>query len=185
MAETKGMTVSNKTETAKSEARAKATKGARKARAIVAAKPGPDLPGPDLDAAAKVRALATQHPVALIAGGIVAGVLIGAILPRARNTRLSRGAAALGAMAGEAALAYARKAIEGMSEAAHTVSDEGSRLASGIGERAGGLIDTVQDEAGTYSAKAADGVAEAAHALRGSAEGLARHVIRLTSQLRH
>lgn len=180
MAATKGITVSNKTEIAKSEARARSAKGARKAREIVAAKPGDDA-----DPAAKVRALATQHPVALIAGGIVAGVLIGAILPRARNTRISRGAAALGAMAGEAALSYARKAIAGMSDAAHAASDESSRLASGMGERAGGLIDTVQDGVGTYSVKAAEGVAEAAHALRGSAEGLARQVIRLTSQLRH
>ena len=128
-----------------------------------------------------LRALALDYPIALVAGGIVAGVLIGALLPRARQSRLSKGAVALAGVASEAGLNYARKALDNMAEAAQV----SGRVAEAVGERAGAVLHSVGDSAADYSGKAADTAESAATALRSSAEGLARQVIRLTSQLRH
>ena len=128
-----------------------------------------------------LRALALDYPIALVAGGIVAGVLIGALLPRARHSRLSKGAVALASVASEAGLSYARKALANRSEAAQA----SGRVAEAVGERAGAVLHSVGDSAADYSGKAVDTAETAATALRSSAEGLARQVIRLTSQLRH
>ncbi|MBC2669395.1 hypothetical protein ACFOON_16520 [Novosphingobium piscinae] len=130
-----------------------------------------------------VRALALDYPFALIAGGIVAGVVIGSLLPR--SGRLSKTVGALAAVAGEVGLSYARKAIDGVGEAAGTAAEAGGKVASVVGERAGDLIEAAGDKAGTYGGKAAETAEQAVASLRHSAEGLARQVIRLTSQLRH
>lgn len=130
-----------------------------------------------------LSALALDYPFALIAGGIVAGVVIGALLPR--TGRLSKSVGALAAVAGEVGLSYARKAIDGVGEAAGTAAEAGGKVASAVGERAGDLIEAAGDKAGAYGGKAADNAEQAVASLRHSAAGLARQVIRLTSQLRH
>lgn len=138
---------------------------------------------PDRDPPEGIRALAADYPLALVAGGLVAGVVIGAMLPR--SGRLSRSVTALAAVAGELGLSYARKAVDGMSDAAEAAAEAGRKVSGGIAERAGEIAGAAGERAGDYSGKAAEAAEEAMVSLRHSAEGLARQVIRLTSHLRH
>lgn len=130
-----------------------------------------------------LRALALDYPFALLAGGLVAGVVIGSLLPR--SGKLTKGAAALAGVAGELGLSYARKAVENMTDAAQSATQVGGRVVDSVSEKSGDLIDAVSGSASDYSELAAETVESAAVALRNSAEGFARQVIRLTSQLRH
>ena len=132
-----------------------------------------------------LRALALDYPLALVGGGLVAGVLIGALLPKTKAGRLSRSALALAGVAGEFGLTYARKALDNVSDAAHSAATAGGRVADAVGERTGELIDTASEAAADYSGMAAETAESAVVTLRNSAEGLARQVIKLTSQLRH
>lgn len=132
-----------------------------------------------------IRALALDYPLALVAGGVVAGVLIGSLLPRNGPGRLSRGAAAFAGLAGEWGLSYARKALDGVAATAHTAADAGGKVAEVVSTRASDVLETAGETVGSYSGKAADTAETAYVSLRNSAEGLARQVIRLTSHLRH
>ncbi|WP_298197428.1 hypothetical protein [Novosphingobium sp.] len=132
-----------------------------------------------------LRALAMDYPFALLAGGIVAGVVIGALLPRPNPGRLARNVGALAGVVGELGLAYARRAVDGVSEVAETAAEAGGKMAEAVGERTSGLVGAAADTVGSYSGKAAETAENAVANLRHSAEGLARQVIRLTSHLRH
>ena len=140
---------------------------------------------PEREAPDGLRGLALEHPFALVAGGIVAGVVIGALLPRANTGRLARNLGALAGVVGELGLAYARKAVDGVGDAASSAADTGSKVAERVGNKAGDIIDAVGETAHTYSGRAAETAESAVANLRNSAEGLARQVIRLTSHLRH
>ena len=153
------------------------------------ATPGQDLvPAPvKADAAPPegLRALVMDYPFALLAGGIVAGVVIGALLPRPNTSRLARNVGALAGVVGELGLSYARRAVDGVSEAAGTAAEAGGRMADTVGDRTADLIGAAGETVGTYSGKAVETAENAVANLRHSAEGLARQVIRLTSHLRH
>lgn len=158
--------VSDKTDdSAKTEGKKARSKGAE----LVPVSKGTDVSPPE-----GVRALAMEYPFAMLAGGIVAGMVIGALLPRANTGRLARNVGALASVVGELGLAYARKAVDGVSDVAENAAEAGGKVAEAAGE-------TVQ----TYSGKAAETAEHAVANLRQSAEGLARQVIRLTSHLRH
>lgn len=132
-----------------------------------------------------LRALALDYPLALVGGGLVAGVLIGTLLPKTKAGRLSRSALALAGVAGEFGLTYARKALDNVGDAAHSAATASGRAADVVGERTGELLGSASEAAADYSGMAADKAESAIVTLRNSAEGLARQVIKLTSQLRH
>ena len=132
-----------------------------------------------------LRALALDYPLALVGGGLVVGVLIGAMFPKTRAGKLSKSALALAGVAGELGLSYARKAIDNVSDAAQTAASTSGRMAEVVSERTGELLDSASETASEYSEKAVDTAESAVITLRNSAEGLARQVIKLTSQLRH
>lgn len=132
-----------------------------------------------------LRALALDYPLALVGGGLIAGVLIGALLPKTKAGKLSRNALALAGVAGEFGLTYARKALDSASDAAQSAASTGGRMAEAVSERTGELLGSASEAAAEYSEKAAETAESAVVTLRNSAEGLARQVIKLTSQLRH
>lgn len=160
--------------------------GKARGKEIVALDQTERADGPaDREPAEGLRAFALDHPLALIGGGVVAGLLIGSLLPRGTPGRLSRSAAVLAGLAGEWGVEYARKALSTVEDVAHEASETGAKVAGTVGEKAGDFAHGARDTLGTYSGKAADTAEHAFMSLRNSAEGLARQVIRLTSQLRH
>lgn len=128
-----------------------------------------------------VKALALDYPLALVAGGLAVGVVIGALLPRRQASRLSRPLlAALGA-ASEFGLAYAQKALSRANAAAAEASNAGGKVIDAAGDQ----VDDLAEDAAAYAARIAAAVETAPAALRDSGRRLAQGVVRLTSQLRH
>ena len=67
---------------------------------------------PDSDPPEQLSTLAGEYIGLSIAGGLVLGLLVGSLLPRSPGRKLSRGASALAAVAGEVALILARQAMD-------------------------------------------------------------------------
>lgn len=67
--------------------------------------------------------LVREHPTAFIAGGVVLGVVIGALFPRKAGSAVTKRALALAATAGELGLAASRHVREGAEKAAHEAKD--------------------------------------------------------------
>lgn len=68
--------------------------------------PKTDAPTPPED----LRELARQHPGVVIAGGVVLGLVVGALVPRKAGSKFARNAMALAATAGEVGLALSSQA---------------------------------------------------------------------------
>lgn len=124
------------------------------------------LPIPQEDLPESYTDLARDYPLALIAGGLVTGVLIGALLPRGIGRKLARGAVAAAAVAAEVTAAYGQQAAEKAEEAGR----EGRKALAELGDKAG--------EQGRKAASAAR---------KGGDLGIrfAREAIRIVSELRH
>lgn len=128
-----------------------------------------------------VKALALDYPFALVAGGVVVGVLIGALLPRRQASRLSRPLLAAVGAASEFGLAYAQKALSQANAAAAEAAAAGGKVIDAAGDRA----DEFADDAADYAGRIAAAVETAPAAIRDSGRRIAQGVVRLTSQLRH
>ena len=128
-----------------------------------------------------VKALALDYPLAIVAGGLAVGVLIGALLPRRQASRLSRPVLAAVAAASEFGMAYAQKALSRAAEVAHEAGAAGNQVLDAAGERA----DDLASDAAGYADRVAAVVEATPAALRDSGRRLAQGVVRLTSQLRH
>ena len=74
---------------------------------------------PDADPPEQIATLAGEYIGLSIAGGLVLGLLVGSLIPRAPGKKLSRRASALAAIAGEAALLLAKLALDHAGETAH------------------------------------------------------------------
>ena len=66
----------------------------------------PTQPSPPED----LRDLVRQHPGLVVAGGVVLGLIVGALLPRRAGSKFARNAMALAATAGEIGLALSTQA---------------------------------------------------------------------------
>ena len=85
------------------------------------------------DSAEAVRGVIQDHPLAVVAGGIALGVLIGRLLPTRKEPRsltgaLGKRAAELATLGAELAIAYASKAAEAGREGAEKLEDAGATL---------------------------------------------------------
>ena len=99
-----------------------------------------------------------EHPGAFIAGGVVLGVVLGALFPKRAGSAVAKRALALAATAGELGLAAGRHAREGAERAAHEAKDLIDRDASIVREKAGQLA-TAARETGHRVADRASGLA--------------------------
>lgn len=99
-----------------------------------------------------------EHPGAFIAGGVVLGVVLGALFPKRAGSAVAKRALALAATAGELGLAAGRHAREGAERAAHEAKDLIDRDASIVREKAGQLAIAAR-ETGHRVADRASGLA--------------------------
>ncbi|PLK25971.1 hypothetical protein [Novosphingobium sp. TH158] len=65
---------------------------------------------PDAEPPETYSDLARDYPVALVAGGLVAGLLAGALMPRGLGRKVGRGLVSGAVLAGELGLAYSQQA---------------------------------------------------------------------------
>ncbi|MEO6717825.1 MAG: hypothetical protein ABIM50_11340 [Novosphingobium sp.] len=109
------------------------------------------------------------HPGAAVAGGVVLGMLVSALLPRGSARKLARGAVAAATVGSEAGMLLARQARDTAASAASEASERLSHLEEKAGEGAKAL--------GRKAIAASDDA-------RGAGLGLARTVVRLLESLR-
>lgn len=88
-----------------------------------------------------------EHPGAFIAGGIVLGVVVGALFPKRAGSAVAKRALSLAAAAGEIGLVASRHAREGAEKAAHDARELIDRDSVVVREKAGQLA-SVAREAG-------------------------------------
>ncbi len=120
------------------------------------------LPGRKTEDAGKaVVDFVRDHPGAVIAGGVVLGLVAGAVLSRGGGRRLARHALTLAEVAGTASVALGRQAKERAEEAGSDLVEQGKALAGKAGKLAGPAEDAV------------DNASEAAHRLLRKAVELA------------
>jgi len=99
-----------------------------------------------------------EHPGAFVAGGVVLGVVLGALFPKRAGGAVAKRALALAATAGELGLAAGRHAREGAEKAAHEARDLIDRDADIVREKAGRLAAAAR-ETGQRVADRASGLA--------------------------
>lgn len=106
--------------------------------------------------------LLRKHPIAFIAGGVALGAVAGALLPRGTGRRLTKGAVALAATAGEAGMLLSRNARDKAEELGREGRDVLGRNAAVAQRRASELADTAK----ITGAKVVDQVVELASKVR-------------------
>ncbi|MFM5929756.1 MAG: hypothetical protein ACKOPQ_02490 [Novosphingobium sp.] len=79
---------------------------------------------PDADPPETYTDLAKDYPVALVAGGLVAGLLAGALLPRGVGRKVGKAIASGALMAGELGRNYSREAARRTEAARHDGRDK-------------------------------------------------------------
>ena len=121
-----------------------------------------------------VRSIVEDHPVAVIAGGLVLGVLLARFLPRSGISRLSGRAMALAAAGAELAALYGSKAVDGAGEAARDGREK-------LGEIGG----TISESAGEARRRTLDLADVAIAGARAVGDSAARRVAGLASKVRH
>lgn len=99
-----------------------------------------------------------EHPGAFIAGGVVLGVVLGALIPKRATSAVAKRAISLAAAAGEIGLAASRHAREGAEKAAHEAKDLIDRDSVIVREKAGQFA-SVAREAGQKVAERATSLA--------------------------
>lgn len=88
-----------------------------------------------------------EHPAAFIAGGVVLGVVLGALFPRKAGSAFGKRALALAATAGEIGLAASRQARDSVEKAAGDVRDRTHDLIddSAVREKANHLASVARE----------------------------------------
>ncbi len=120
-----------------------------------------------------IRQVANDHPIALLAGGIVLGALVARLLPKSAFGKVGKRAASLAAMGAEMAALYGSKVADAAGEAAREsrekLEDLGSTVSEGANEarrRTGDLADRAVSTAKSVGSKALRKVSEAAERVR-------------------
>jgi hypothetical protein len=121
----------------------------------------------------RVATLAGQYPLFTVAAGVVAGVAIGALLPRAFGRKLSRRAVTIATLAGELGLAASRRARSAAQDAGH----EGA-------VRLGELSETIGESGGELRRRASRAAGNATSSARSAGLTLAREAIKLAARAR-
>lgn len=67
--------------------------------------------------------IAREHPGLVLAGGLLAGLVVGALIPRRTGSRLLRNAASVAAVAGELAVVFGEQARERAGETREKLAD--------------------------------------------------------------
>lgn len=91
------------------------------------------------DARDKFTSFAREHPLAVVAGGLAAGVLISALFKRSPTRKLGGKAAGLAALGAEVALGYVQQAMESAGQAGRAGADKLDDLGDTLGGKARGL----------------------------------------------
>lgn len=88
-----------------------------------------------------------EHPGAFVAGGVVLGVVLGALFPRKAGSAFGKRALALAATAGEIGLAASRQARESVEKAASEVKDRTHELIddAAVREKAANLASVARE----------------------------------------
>ncbi|MES2493300.1 MAG: hypothetical protein V4579_08490 [Pseudomonadota bacterium] len=150
------------------------------------AKSDPVNPGvPRRDPPEGVAALVMDYPFVLMIGGLAAGAVIGALLPKGAARKLTRGAVAAAAAAGELGRTYSRNTLDKASDTASSVSRGRRRAIDGLSERLADLTDSVSENAHTAGKRASTVATDAAEGARDAGLRFAQQVLKLTSHLRH
>ena len=88
-------------------------------------------------ARAAIQQVANEHPIALLAGGLLLGARAARLLPRNMFGRMGKSAAALAAMSAELATLYSAKVADAAGDAAREGKDKLEELGNTVGESAG------------------------------------------------
>lgn len=120
-----------------------------------------------------VSTLAGQYPLLTLAAGALAGVAIGALLPRAFGRKFSRRAVTIVTIAGELGLAASRRARDTAEQAGRQGTARLGELGESIGEGGGELRRKAGRVAGSF-----------AGAARSKGLSLAREAIKLAARAR-
>lgn len=133
------------------------------------------------DSARKARDFVEEHPVAVVAGGLVLGALLAGAVARSRRKRptaadaVAEGASSMGklaALGAELAMAYAARAAHAGKEGLGALEDIGSTVGETLGET------------GSEARRRASDFAEIALAgVRGAGEAALRHAADLRHKL--
>ena len=115
-----------------------------------------------------------DHPVLVLAGGLAAGVLAAAFIPRRNRTRIARGASHLAEVAAAAGLALGRQAWEKAESASSEVRRHGGSLAG-----------KVEDLGGSARASAGKSYARAEKAASGTARRIADLAADIHARIKH
>lgn len=91
-----------------------------------------------------VGELIRKHPAAFIAGGIILGIVAGALLPRGTGRRLAKGATAAAVAAGQAGLHFSQHARETAEDLTREGRDALERNAQAAQRRATELADSAR-----------------------------------------
>lgn len=188
MATTEGRTVSSKTSSDKAGSKREAIR--RKVEASQAsmspAKCARSEPPEGM------RALAMDYPFAMLAGSVVVGAMIGALLPRSAASKLTRHAIAAAGVAAELGMAYGRQALDKAGETAGKLEDMrgdlGGKLSDGASDLSSKAADLFGDAAeliGEAGRMAGEAMQDAAESARQAGLKIGRQSIRLRSHLRH
>ena len=86
------------------------------------------------DSADSLVDLIKEYPGIAIAGGVLLGIAVSALMPRGSARKLARGAAAAAAVSSEAGMALARQARETASTAADEASETLERASKGAAQ---------------------------------------------------
>lgn len=95
------------------------------------------LPSAPADANAEERPVTRfvrQHPIAVIAGGLVVGLAAAALIPKNNRKRVTRAASNWADIAGTASMAVARQALEKAEAASQEVRNQANILATRAGQ---------------------------------------------------
>lgn len=129
--------------------------------------PLPDRYPPD-----RFSQLAGEYPLLAVAGGLAAGVVIAALLPRAFGRKFSRRALAAATVAGELGLTFGKQAFDAASEASREAREK-------LGERLEDLGETIDGSTADVRQRATRAAGTAASNARSTGLKIARGAIRI------
>ena len=104
------------------------------------------------DAKDSFTQFAREHPLAVVAGGLAAGILISALFKKSPTRKLGRKAAGLAALGAEFAAAYAQQTMETAQEAGRAGAEKLEDIGDAVGDKARGL----RRDAAHYAGGASD-----------------------------
>ncbi len=82
----------------------------------------------------KMTQVAREHPMLLVAGGLVVGALLSTLVPRSPTRKMSKGALGFMAMVAELGIAYGKQAMDAAEGASESSREQ-------IGEWSGKVVD--------------------------------------------